>query len=69
MSQPQCGDRRIRQLAALRDADHIYYKARPILHEPGPFDTRYFMSRTASRCARANHRLNAAYDNSARTRG
>ena len=26
--------------------NHLYYRARPILHEPGPIDTRYFLSRT-----------------------
>ena len=26
--------------------DHLYYRVRPILHEPGPIDTRYFLSQT-----------------------
>ena len=47
MSQPRCQDRRILDNSPhFGMPDHIYYKARPILHEPGPFDTRYFMSRT-----------------------
>ena len=26
--------------------DDLYYRARPLLHEPGPIDTRYFLSET-----------------------
>ena len=67
MSQPRCQDRRILDNSPhFGMPDHIYYKARPILHEPGPFDTRYFMSRQGVPVRRGEHiRLNANYDNSA----
>ena len=49
--------------------DHIYYKARPILHEPGPFDTRYFMSRTGIPVRKGEViRLNATTTTAPRTR-
>ncbi|MDA0184992.1 plastocyanin/azurin family copper-binding protein [Solirubrobacter phytolaccae] len=47
LSEPGCGDRRLldnRPSYAM--PDHLYYRARPVLHEPGPIDTRYFTSRT-----------------------
>ncbi len=67
MSQPRCGNRRILDNSPrFGMPDHIYYKARPILHEPGPFDTRYFMSRTGIPVRKGEIiRLNADYDNSA----
>jgi plastocyanin len=67
MSQPRCGNRRILDNAPhFGMPDHIYYRARPILHEPGPFDTRYFMSRTGIAVRKGEIiRLNAGYDNSA----
>jgi plastocyanin len=47
LTQPQCQDRK------LLDTDPLYapkndlvYRLRPILHEPGPVGTRFFMSRT-----------------------
>jgi plastocyanin len=67
MSEPACGDRRILDNTPhFGTPDHIYYKARPILHEPGPFDTRYFMSREGIPVHKGEIiRLNANYDNSA----
>jgi plastocyanin len=47
LSQPRCGGRRLLDTApGFAMPDHLYYRARPILHEPGPIDTRYFLSRT-----------------------
>ena len=47
LSQPRCGDRRLLDTAPRYGMpDHLYYRARPILHEPGPVDTRYFLSKT-----------------------
>ena len=72
MSQPRCGNRRILDNAPhFGTPDHLYYAARPILHEPGPFDTRYFMSRPEGipvRKRRGTSGSTPAYDNSARTR-
>jgi hypothetical protein len=67
MSQPRCGNRRILDNSPhFGMPDHIYYRARPILHEPGPFDTRYFMSREGIPVRKGEIiRLNASYDNSA----
>jgi plastocyanin len=67
LSQPRCQDRRILDNSPrFGTPDHIYYRARPILHEPGPFDTRYFMSRTGIPVRKGEViRLSADYDNSA----
>jgi plastocyanin len=47
LSQPRCGGRRLLDTAPrFGMPDHLYYRAKPILHEPGPVDTRYFLSRT-----------------------
>ena len=46
LSQPRCGNRRLLDTAPrFGMPDNLYYRARPILHEPGPVDTRYFLSR------------------------
>ena len=46
LSQPRCGDRRLLDTAPrFGMPDNLYYRAQPILHEPGPVDTRYFLSR------------------------
>ena len=43
--------------------DHLYYRARPILHEPGPIDTRYFLSRPGIPVRKGETiRLTGAYD-------
>src|SRR3954454_13364523 len=45
MTQPRCNDRRILDTAPHYGMpDSLYYRARPILREPGPIDTRYFLS-------------------------
>ena len=57
LSQPGCGDRRLLDnRPAYAPEDHLFYRARPILHEPGPIDTRYFLSRTGV-TVRAGERL------------
>jgi plastocyanin len=46
LSQPRCGDRRLLDTSPrFGMPDNLYYRAKPILHEPGPVDTRYFLSR------------------------
>ena len=64
LSQPRCEDRRLldnRPSYAM--PDHLYYRARPILHEPGPIDTRYFLSRTGiPAIAGETIRLHSVYD-------
>jgi len=64
LSQVGCGDRRLLDnRPAYGMPDHLYYRARPILHEPGPVDTRYFMSRTGIVAKQGEVlRLSAAYD-------
>jgi plastocyanin len=66
MSQPRCGNRRLLDNSPhFGTPDHIYYRARPILHEPGPFDTRYFMSATGIPVRKGEViKLSADYENS-----
>jgi plastocyanin len=66
MSQPRCGNRRLYDnRPSFGMPDNLYYRARPVLHEPGPVDTRYFLSRTGIPVRRGERlRLTAAYDNS-----
>ena len=66
LSQPRCGGRRLLDNAPrFGMPNHLYYRARPILHEPGPVDTRYFLSRTGIP-VRAGERLRitGAYEGS-----
>ena len=52
LSQPACAGRRLLDTAPRYGMpDHPYYTTRPLLHEPGPIDTRYFVSKTGIRCA------------------
>jgi plastocyanin len=45
LSQPRCGDRRLLDnKPSYAMPDNLYYRARPVLHEPGPIDTRWFLS-------------------------
>lgn len=64
LSQPRCGDRRLLDTRPLYGMpDNLYYRALPILHEPGPVDTQYFLSRTGIPVVRGETvRLSAAYD-------
>jgi plastocyanin len=66
LSQPRCGDRRLLDTRPFFGMpDHLYYRVRPILHEPGPMDTHYFMSRTGIPIRRGETiRLTGAYDSS-----
>ena len=64
LSQPRCGDRRLLDTRPLFGMpDHLYYRARPILHEPGPIDTRYFLSKTGIAVRKGEKiRLTGTYD-------
>jgi hypothetical protein len=64
LSQPRCGNRRLLHTRPFyAPPDHPYYTARPILHEPGPFDTSAFRSRTGIPVRRGERlRLTGAYD-------
>ena len=64
LSQPRCGDRRLLDNRPFYGMpDHLYYRAVPTLHEPGPVDTSYFMSRTGIPVIRGETlRLTATYD-------
>ena len=64
LSQPRCGGRRLLDTAPrFGMPDHLYYRARPILHEPGPVDTRYFLSRTGIPVVRGETvRLTGVYE-------
>ena len=47
LAQPRCAHRRLLDnRPSYGMPDHLYYRARPTLHEPGPVDTRYFLSST-----------------------
>lgn len=47
LAQRACGGRRLLGTAPRYGMpDHLYYTNRPVLHEPGPIDTRYFRSKT-----------------------
>src|SRR4051794_7513074 len=64
LSQPGCGDRRLLDTRPFFGMpDHIYYRVRPILHEPGPMDTHYFLSKTGISIRKGEKiRLSGAYD-------
>jgi hypothetical protein len=66
LSQPACGDRRLLDTAPRYGMpDDLYYTARPVLHEPGPVDTRYFLSKTGIQVRRGETlKLTGLYDNS-----
>jgi plastocyanin len=66
LSQPRCRGRRLLDTAPrFGMPDHVYYRARPILHEPGPVDTRYFLSRTGIPVRRGERlRITGAYEGS-----
>ena len=64
LSQPRCGDRRLLDTRPFfGQPDHLYYRVRPILHEPGPMDTHYFLSKTGVAIRKGEKiRLTGAYD-------
>ncbi len=64
LSQPRCGNRRLLHTRPYyAPPEHAYYTSRPILHEPGPFDTSAFSSRTGIPVRRGERlRLTGAYD-------
>jgi len=64
LSQPECGGRRLLDTTPRYGMpDNLYYTARPILHEPGPVDTRYFLSQTGIQVRRGETlTLSGTYD-------
>src|SRR3954447_1352342 len=64
LAQPACADRRLLDTAPRYGMpDDLYYRARPLLHEPGPIDTRYFLSQTGIQVRRGETlRLTGTYD-------
>jgi len=64
LSQPRCTDRRLLGTKPYYGMpDHLYYRARPILHEPGPVDTADFVSSIGIPVVRGEElRLTGAYD-------
>jgi len=64
LSQPRCGDRRLLDTSPAYAAPrHLVYRARPLLHEPGPIDTRWFSSRQGIPVRKGERlRLSASYD-------
>jgi hypothetical protein len=64
LTQPACGGRRLLDTAPRYGMpDHLYYTARPVLHEPGPIDTRYFQSAEGIQVRRGEVlTLTGAYD-------
>ena len=66
LSQPECGGRRLLDTSPRYGMpDNLYYTARPILHEPGPVDTRYFLSQSGIQVRRGETlTLTGTYDSS-----
>jgi hypothetical protein len=64
LSQPSCNGRRLLDTApAFARPEHLVYRARPLLHEPGPIDTRWFSSRRGIPVRKGDRlRLSATYD-------
>ena len=67
----ECGGRRLLDTTPRYGMpDNLYYTARPILHEPGPVDTRYFLSQTGIQVRRGETlTLSGTYDDAKPTRG
>ena len=66
IQQPRCQGRVLFDHTPLYgNPDHLYYRARPILHEPGPINTRWFSSRTGIPIRRGEGiDVTGVYDNS-----
>ncbi|HEX6390260.1 MAG TPA: plastocyanin/azurin family copper-binding protein, partial [Solirubrobacteraceae bacterium] len=64
LTQPSCDERTLVDTAPLYGrADHPAYRMRPLLHEPGPVNTRYFLSRRGIAIRRGEVlALNGLYD-------
>ena len=64
LAQPRCANRRLLDTRPLYGMpDSLYYRARPLLHEPGPVDTRYFLSQTGIQVRRGETlTLSGTYD-------
>ncbi len=65
LAQPRCDGRRlVRTAPRYGMSDHLYYRARPILHEPGPIETGYLLSRTGIPVRRGETlTITGTYDN------
>jgi len=64
--QPRCRRKLFDHRPLYGAPGHIYYRARPLLHEPGPINTRWFASPTGIRInARERLEVIGTYDNSA----
>jgi plastocyanin len=64
VSQPRCQNRRLLDnTPAWGEPNALVYRARPVLHEPGPTDTRWFSSARGIAVRKGETlRLNAVYD-------
>ena len=64
LTQPRCRGRQLLDTAPrFGMPDHLYYRARPVLHEPGPVDTRYFLSKQGIPVRKGERlRLTGAYE-------
>jgi plastocyanin len=65
LAQPRCGGRRLLDTRPRYGMpDDLMYQLRPVLHEPGPMDTRTFLSRSGIPVQRGETlAMTAAYDN------
>jgi plastocyanin len=65
LREPDCGDRKLLDTDPLYgDPDDIVYRLRPILHEPGPISTRYYLSTPGISVVRGQRiKLVSDYDN------
>jgi hypothetical protein len=66
LSQPACRGRGLLNTSPRYGLpDHLYYRARPVLHEPGPIETGYFLSHSGIPVRRGEILdITGAYDNS-----
>ena len=65
LREPGCGDRKLFDTNPLYgDPDDIVYRLRPVLHEPGPISTRYYLSTPGVPVTKGQQiRLDSEYDN------
>jgi plastocyanin len=66
LTQPRCADRKLLDTSPRYGMPNsLYYRARPVLHEPGPIETRYFLSGKGIPVHKGEKiDLHAIYDNS-----
>lgn len=65
VSQRRCGNRKLFDHKPMYGLDdHLYYRVKPVLHEPGPINTRWFKSETGIPVNRGETlRVTGVYDN------